>query len=241
MLLKVYCQNFKNTWFHGISSDLDVFYGIADSFVNTVPVFYNYLSDYEKARADRFRYEADYNCYVSVHALLRIELSKLLRTKARSIRIKESKNGKPFTTGGDLPFSLSRTNNLFAFVIGRSNQFLGIDIEQIKPGIDFTNISRNYFSIKEQQLILFFDKIADQNRAFFEIWTRKEALLKAIGVGINTELSKVQVLEGGNHIDIAGVKINADSFKITTIMNNRALISIASSLDFAPKLKDLSL
>lgn len=126
-----------------------------------------------------------------------------------------------------MPFSLSRTKNLFAFVIGGSNQFLGIDIEQIKPSIDFTNISQNYFSIKEQQLILLFDRIADQNRTFFEIWTRKEALLKAIGVGINTELSKVQVLEGGNHIDIEGVQINADSFKLTTIMINRTLISIA--------------
>ena len=93
MHLKVYCQNIKNTWFQGRSSDLDVYYGIADSFVNMDSVFYYYLSDYEKARADRFRYESDYNCYVSVHALLRIELSKHLRTKAKSIRIGESKNG----------------------------------------------------------------------------------------------------------------------------------------------------
>jgi len=241
MHLKVYCQNIQDTWFQGRSSDLDVYYGIVDSFVNMVPVFYYYLSDYEKARANRFKHESDYNCYIAAHALLRIELSKLLRTKAESIRIEESVNGRPFTSGVDLPFSLSRTKNIFAFVIGQSNQLLGIDIEQIKPGIDFTNISREYFSIKEQQLIFSFDRIADQNRTFFEIWTRKEALLKAIGTGINAELSKVQVLEGENHIDIEGVQINADSFKITTIMNKRALISIASSIDFAPRFKDLSL
>lgn len=93
MHLNVYCQNIKNTWLQGRSSDLDVYYGIADNFVNMIPVFHNNLSDHEKARADRFRYESDYNCYVSVHALLRIELSKLLRSKARSIRIGESKNG----------------------------------------------------------------------------------------------------------------------------------------------------
>jgi 4'-phosphopantetheinyl transferase len=241
MHLQVYCQNIKNHRFQGRSSDLEVYYGIADSFVNMVPIFYNYLSDYEKARADRFKHESDYNCYISIHALLRIELSKLLRTKAKSIRIEESENGKPFTSGVDLPFSLSRTKNIFAFVIGQSNQLFGIDIEQIKPGIDFTNISREYFSIKEQQLIFSFDRIADQNRTFFEIWTRKEALLKAIGTGINTELCKVQVLEGENHIDIEGVQINANSFKIATIMNKRALISIASSIDFAPRFKDLSL
>lgn len=241
MHLEVYCQNIDNTWFQKRTSDLVVYHGTADTFVNTVPVFYNYLSDFEKSRADRFRCENDYNCYISVHALLRIELSKLLKTNAKSIRIVESENGKPFTSDMDLPFSLSRTKNLFAFVIGRSNQFLGIDIEQIKREIDVTNISRNYFSINEQQLILLCDKTSDQNRTFFEIWTRKEALLKAIGIGINTELSEVQVMEGGNNIDIAGVQINADSFKITTTMNNTSLISVASSTDFAPRFKDLSL
>jgi len=241
MHLKVYCQNIQDTWFQGRSSDLDVYYGIVDSFVNMVPVFYYYLSDYEKARANRFKHESDYNCYISVHALLRIELSKLLRTKAKSIIIGESKNGKPFTSGVDLPFSLSRTKNVFAFAIGRSGQYLGIDIEQIKPGIDSINISRKYFSIKEQQLIFSFNRITDQNHAFFEIWTRKEALLKAIGVGINTELSKVQVLEGENHIDLEGVQTNTDTFKISTIMNARALISIASSIDVVPGFKNLSL
>jgi 4'-phosphopantetheinyl transferase len=141
----------------------------------------------------------------------------------------------------DLPFSLSRANNSFAFVIGGSNQFLGIDIEQIKPGIDFINISKDYFSPKEQQLIFFFDRIVDQNQAFFEIWTRKEALLKAIGIGINTKLSKVQVLEGENHIDIENVNIDANTFKISTMMNNMTLISIASSIDFIPRFKELSL
>lgn len=240
MHLTVYCQNSDNIWFQGNTNDLVVYHGIADSFINSVPVFYNYLSDFEKSRANRFRYESDYNCYVSVHALLRIELSKLLKTNAKSIKIGESKNGKPFTSGVNLPFSLSRSNNLFAFVIGRSNQFLGIDVEQIKPDIDFTDIARHYFSIKEQQSILFLDKIVDQKRTFFEIWTRKEALLKAIGIGINTKLSKVQVLEGENHIDISRVQINDASFKIATTMNNKALISIASSIDFVPGLKDLS-
>jgi 4'-phosphopantetheinyl transferase len=241
MHFKVYCQNIQNTCFKDRRKDLEIYFGKADSFLNRVPFFYNILSNSEKVRANRFKHESDYNCYVSVHALLRIELSKLLGTEANSFRISEAKTGKPFIPDVDLPFSISRTKNLFVFVIGRSGQFLGIDIEQIEPEIDLNDISRNYLSIKEQQLIFSFDRIIDQNRTFFEIWTRKEALLKAIGVGINTELSKVQVLEGGNHIDIAGVQINVDSFKITTIMNNRALISIASSIDFTPGFKDLSL
>lgn len=241
MHFKVYCQNIQNTWFRDRIKDIDIYFGNTDSFLNDVTVFYNFLSDSEKARANRFKYESDYNCYVSVHALLRIELSKFLGTEANSFRIDEAKNGKPFIPGVDLPFSISRTKNLFVFVIGRSGQFLGIDIEQIKPEIDLNDISRNYFSIKEQQLILSFDRIVDQNRTFFEIWTRKEALLKAVGIGINTNLSNIQVLEGENSIDIEGVQINAGSFKIMTVMINGALISIASSNDFVPNFQVLSL
>jgi len=175
-----------------------------------------------------------------VHALLRIELSKHLNTKARSIEIRESGNGKPFIPGKDLPFSLSRTKNLFAFVVGHSNQFLGVDIEQIKPEIDFINISRNYYGANEQKLILSFNNIADQKRTFFEIWTRKEALLKALGIGIITELSKAQVLEGKNIVEIKEVHINDHLFKITTTLRKEALISIASSIDFVPEFKNLS-
>jgi 4'-phosphopantetheinyl transferase len=241
MQFKVSCKNIQNTLLSDGRKDLEIFFGKADNFLNRVPFCYNILSKSEKARANRFKHASDYNCYVLVHGLLRIELSKIIGTKANSLLINETKTGKPFIPGMDLPFSISRTKNSFVFVIGRIGQFLGIDIEQIEPEIDLSDICRNYLSIKEQQFVFSFDRIVDQSHNFFEIWTRKEALLKAIGVGINTELSKVQVLEGENHIDIAGVQINVHSFKITTIMNNRALISIASSFDFTPGFKDLSL
>ena len=240
MRLIVYCQNTKYALNPQSISDLDVHYGIADNFVNLIPVFYNNLSDYEKARANCFKYESDYISYISAHALLRIELSKLLNTNAKSIRIEQADNEKPFLPGINLTFSLSRNNKSFAFVFGHSNQLIGIDVEQIKTDIDFTGISERYFSVKEQQLIHCFDRTSDQIQAFYEIWTRKEALLKSIGIGINTELSKFQVLEGENQLDIEGLQLNTSSFKILTIMKDRALISIASSIDFNPLFKDLS-
>jgi len=217
-----------------------VYHGLADSFIYKIPGFYELLSEPEKSRADHFKHAADYHSYVAVHALLRIELSKLLGIKPRSIEIMASENGKPFIRDCDLPFSISRTKNQFAFVIGSSNQYLGIDIEQIKPDIDFVNISCNYFSIKEQQLILSFKNRADQKRTFFEIWTRKEALLKAVGVGINNELNKVQVMEGENVLDIFGRQISNHLFKVVTALKKEALISIASSADFVPEFRNLS-
>ena len=240
MHFKVYCQNIEQNWGHRKPSDMNVYYGLADCFENMVPTLYHYLSGNERSRAERFQRESDYNCYVTVHALLRIELSKELGIKAASIRIGESEKGRPFIKDADMPFSLSRTKNQFAFVFGKRNQHLGIDIEQIKPDIDFVSIARSHYSHKEQQLVLAQKSISDQKRLFFEIWTRKEALLKAIGIGINTELSKVQVLDGGNLLEIEGVEISNRSFKIATARKKEALISIASSKDFVPEFKNLS-
>lgn len=240
MPFKIYCQNIHNAWGDGKAGNLVVYHGTAESYKNKMASFYEYLSENEKSRADRFRHESDYRSYVSVHALLRIELSKLLKIKARSIGIGTSEYGKPFIRGIDLPFSLSRTGNQFAFVFGNSRQCLGIDIEQIKPEIDFKSISRNYFCVSEQQLILSSTEPADQKRTFFELWTRKEALLKAIGIGIGIELSRVPVLEGVNVPNLNGVPVNCHMFKIATAMQIDTFISIASSVDFCPEFKNLS-
>jgi phosphopantetheinyl transferase len=237
MQLNVFCQNVKDTWYQNKKGNLDIFFGNADIFLNGITYFYNCLSDSEKTITNRFKFDTDYNCYTSAHALLRIEISKLLKVEARSIVFDKSTNGKPIMTGFDLPFSLSRNRNYFAFTIGRSNQYLGIDIEQIRVVDDIKAISCNYYSFKEQQLILNHETIADQSRTFLEFWTRKEALLKAVGIGINTNLRNVQVLEGENLIDLEELQINSDSFKIMTIMINHVLISIASSYDFVPNFK----
>ncbi len=240
MHLKIYCKTIKESGLQSNQGELDIYYGMANCFVNVIPAFYNTLSDYEKERADRFRRRSDYNCYVSAHALLRIELSKILKRNANSFIIKETKNGKPYIPGAEIPFSLSHDNDVFTFVIGGKQQILGIDIEQIKTDFDFTNISKEYFSIKEQKLIFSFDSMVDQSRTFFELWTRKEALLKAIGIGINTDLFKVQVLEGENSLDIETMQTNIETFMISTIMKNNLILSIASSIDFTPNLKNLS-
>lgn len=238
--LKVYCQNLEDTVNYKRSGNLIVYHGFADSFVHELPAFLEYLSPGESARADRFKHVSDYNCYVAVHALLRIELSKRIRIKAKSIRIADTDTGKPYLPGYDLSFSLSRTKNMFAFVIGKNDQILGIDIEQIKPEIDFLSIALNYFGTEEQKTVFSSRNAEAQKLIFFEIWTRKEALLKALGVGLNTDLVKVHVLEGENVLDLLGKQNSYHSFKIDTVRKKEAIISIASSTDFVPEFINLS-
>ncbi len=237
MQFKVYCKNINDILIQKNGNTNHIYYGSSDSYTELMPEFYNILSDFEKERVDRFKNKPIIECYITAHALLRLKLSEYLNTDPRSVKIEIAEGGKPFVAGVDLPFSISRNKNLFTFVIGESSQLLGIDIEKIVPDFDIRNISRNYFSIKEHKFIFAFGSKNDQERSFFEIWTRKEALLKAIGIGMITDLSKVQVLEGENLIDIDELLSDPGSFHVATIMINGTLISIASSSDLLPGIK----
>jgi phosphopantetheine--protein transferase-like protein len=180
--------------------------------INTVEVFYNktldlpksfpYLSNYitkeEHLRAEKFRSLEDKSTYLFCHASLRLVLSrKLNRESSEIIFIKEPQN-KPVLDGNPIFFNISHTNEAFAFAISR-NHSVGIDLEKVNKEIDFTSIINNYFSTRERDYVL--ESKNDILERFFFLWTRKEALLKALGTGITENLSKYDVLNQESFYD----------------------------------------
>jgi 4'-phosphopantetheinyl transferase len=69
---------------------------------------------------------------------------------------------------------------------------VGVDVERIRPMRDADRIAERFFSAREAEA---FCKVppAEQDAAFFSLWTRKEAWLKATGDGISESLSKFEV------------------------------------------------
>jgi len=240
MIVKVENRNISDTSSQNGKPAQNVYYGVADNFLNDMPALYKWLSDEEKKKADRFRLESDYLCFVSAHAFLRTELSKKLGLSPEKITITQVDHGKPYLLGRDVQFSLSRSKRLFVFTISNSDQLTGIDIEKLNLNFDIDEISKRHYSLQERTDVFSFVKRSDQQRSFFEIWTRKEALLKAIGIGINTDLRKVQVIEGTNKFYIEGVKPDFNRFYAKTFALDEAVISVVSTADFLPCLVDLS-
>jgi 4'-phosphopantetheinyl transferase len=79
---------------------------------------------------------------------------------------------------------------LFAFAALHE---LGVDVERIRPIREAGDIARAHFTSQERQAL----EAAfptDQPRTFFRIWARKEALVKALGIGLTADLSSVDVL-----------------------------------------------
>ena len=96
--------------------------------------------------------------------------------------------GKPFISNDfDFSISYSNTTTVLGFI---KNGLVGVDVEQIKP-IDCL-VYKEYLTTKEW---LFLTQSSFSTTTFFQLWTRKEAVAKAIGKGTFLDFSLIEVLE----------------------------------------------
>ena len=148
------------------------------------------LDPVEQERAQRFRFDADRERFILGHGLLRSLLGKYLDRDGSLVRMARGPFGKPYLEGKVLRFSFSDTKDaiLVAFAHG---QEIGADIETMHRSVDHDAVSGHYFTPTEIRAIQ--DAGVDAKRRFLEFWTRKEAVLKASGVGIMDDLRALRV------------------------------------------------
>jgi 4'-phosphopantetheinyl transferase len=156
--------------------------------------FRTVLSQQERARADRFRFEKHRSAYIFAHAVLREVLSRYCSASPAEIRFSVDSFGKPSLTGADdtLMFNLSHSGALVVIGICVDRR-IGVDVEHIRGLPDFGNIAERHFTAVERSFI-FDQPPAEQERAFFRCWTRKEAYIKAVGKGLSIPLDSFDTL-----------------------------------------------
>jgi 4'-phosphopantetheinyl transferase len=149
------------------------------------------LSQEERARHDRFVHARDRRDFAAAHALLRRVLSTYDDTSPAAWAFEATPAGKPRIArreagGPGLTFSLSHTRGFVACAVARGMD-VGVDVESIDRGADGREIARRYFSAAEAARL---DACPDAERAarFVELWTLKEAYVKAIGEGLSVPL-----------------------------------------------------
>jgi 4'-phosphopantetheinyl transferase len=153
-----------------------------------------YLSVEERAQRDRLRFGADRRDFTIAHDLLRRALSRYADVSPADWRFATNNYGKPSIESIDsqvraLSFSLSHTRGCVACAI-TSNAPLGVDVQRIDKSQCVQEIADGYFSEKEA---LWLRQCSDdlRNIRFAELWTLKEAFLKALGVGLSGSLTSV--------------------------------------------------
>ena len=140
------------------------------------------LADDERARADRFLPSRVRERFIVARAILRRLLSVYVRSDPSALRFGYADNGKPYLAhGSGLCFNLSHAEDTAVIAI-TSQREIGIDIEATTREVDVLGVARKVFSPDE---IARLTALAPEERpaAFFRLWTRKEAYIKARGDG----------------------------------------------------------
>jgi 4'-phosphopantetheinyl transferase len=144
------------------------------------------LNAAEQARAARFVRARDRRRFARCRAALREILGRLLGEPPASLQFRAVARGKPELDLADGPpplrFNVSHSANLAVIAVSRRHE-LGIDLEQVRPIGEAERIVASFFSEAEQAEFATIDALA-RPMAFVRGWTRKEAILKGLGVGI---------------------------------------------------------
>ena len=148
------------------------------------------LAPQEAERAARFVFERDRDRFVCARGILRSILSRYLGIPPSALVLAYGPNGKPHLpaeSGADgLRFNLSHSGALAVFALARGID-VGIDIERLDRQVETGAIASSYFAPSEASAIEGLEGDA-RARAFFDVWTRKEALIKTWGEGMATDL-----------------------------------------------------
>jgi len=142
------------------------------------------LTDEERSRAERFQLGRVRDQFVAARGHLRALLGRYLGIEPRAVPVLYADGGKPHLPEGyPLHFNISHTEGLAVFAVGHAR--VGVDVERIRPIPDADGLVTRFFSRRECAQ---FHALPPGKRlaAFLRAWTRKEAVLKAIGRGVQS-------------------------------------------------------
>jgi len=150
------------------------------------------LSADETERAGRFHFPADRERFTTSHGCLRDVLGRYTHCEPHERSFSNGEYGKPVLVSNEgVDFNLTHSGDYALIAIARGRK-VGVDVERIRKGISSNVIARQYFSkaeVAELQAL----PIEEREVAFFTCWTRKEAYIKAQGLGLSLPLESFDV------------------------------------------------
>lgn len=141
------------------------------------------LSEDERARAARFVFARDRNRFVAGRGMLREILGRLLPADPARLVFAYGDHGKPRLaarlSNRFLHFNLAHSEALAVYIVSARDE-VGIDVERVRDFREAESVAARFFSARENAEWRSLPA-ARQTGAFFQHWTRAEALVKAAG------------------------------------------------------------
>jgi 4'-phosphopantetheinyl transferase len=165
-----------------------------------VEPLFSLLSADEQARAQRFYFAKDHDRFTLARGILRLLLGRYLNRAPETVQFEYGAVGKPALANLEnfeateachpLCFNVSHSHQMALFALAQRE--VGVDLEQIRADCDGEAIAARFFSPQEQAAL---NRLSPElrPRGFFNGWTRKEALLKAMGTGLTFPLDQLEV------------------------------------------------
>jgi 4'-phosphopantetheinyl transferase len=183
------------------------------------------LSEDERARAAKFHFPHLQRRFRVRRALLRLLLAGYARGEPSALRYRFNRYGKPeletVSANKRLYFNLSHSGALVLYGFTYVGE-IGVDIECAMPIDDMALVARQHFTPEEQNALWALPS-EQQVTGFYNCWTRKEAILKAVGIGLTLPLegfsvgltpeTPAQILWAGDarlhHVELFNIPIHA--------------------------------
>ena len=148
------------------------------------------LDSAERDRASRFMFDRDRLSYAAAHVLLRHALDQVAGER-RPWRFAVDAFGKPSLDPpfGAIRFNLSHTDGLVAVATSRRGE-IGVDVESALGEPDESTFSSLILAPEE---VAELDGCADRANRLLRLWVAKEALAKAIGLGLSLPVNEIMV------------------------------------------------
>jgi len=149
------------------------------------------LDGKERERAERFRQSDDRRRFIAAHGGLRVLTAAALGLAPDEMGFTLGEKGKPACRQGKLEFSLSHSGGVVLIALSESLP-VGVDVEEVRFFADHRAIALQYFHHGEAATLGPLEE-PEATAAFFRCWTRKEAVIKALGLGLTMPLEDFQV------------------------------------------------
>lgn len=155
------------------------------------------LSEPERQKAGRFRAQQHQLEYICAHAWLRLLVAERAGLAVEDVVFEEGRHGKPHLaaepSGGRLlSFNLSHSGAVALYAFSSEGRDIGVDVEAYRAIPDLERLAQRFFSPDEARALKYYGRdVID--RAFLACWTRKEAFIKALGLGLHCPLDAFDV------------------------------------------------
>ena len=190
-------------------------------------------------KSSRFYHREDAQRYLLARIICRLLLAAYNDLDPSTIVFQKGSFEKPYIKNENqlqIPyFNWSHAHNLL--VVAISTLEVGIDVEQIRD-FDFESVAAATFTNAEQKFLSTSEKNPED---FFMLWTRKEAVVKATGIGLNDELKQFQVLDGKNQLEDSRAHAGVVLQNCSLITEDEYMLSICSLSEKIPVIRYIAL